>query len=433
MCLSPLFIWAQIGASSPYSIFGIGEPVSTNLNPISHMGNLGASYADGYHINLTNPATLASLGATAFDVSAFTEYTRLNEGEQENVSLGGNIQYLSLAFPTRNPYTDVFERKQQDFKHAMGFSLIPHSLVGYNISTEQNIPDFGPIDADYTGSGGTYKFIVSNGVRYKRFSAGINLGYLFGQIRFSRDIRFNTLNSFDLNFENNYSVSGFVWNSGFLYSLYLNEKEVKEVTGKEPNYLNIGLTFGSNTSFNTNSNIINLNVQPVSQTQALIDTVLVAEDLPGKGTLPGEFNIGATYVKGNQLTVGFNYRQQFWSAYQNDADPTGQFSNSSMITFGGYYRPNYKSIDKYYQRIYYRFGFYYGNTPVLIDDAQINDVGVTFGFGLPFVYQKKFSHANIGFTLGRTGSGSLIEENFARLSFGFTFNDDEWFIKRKYN
>jgi len=104
-----------------------------------------------------------------------------------------------------------------------------------------------------------------------------------------------------------------------------------------------------------------------------------------------------------------------------------------MLTFGGYYRPNYKSIDKYYQRMYYRFGFYYGDAPISVDSEQIKDYGLTIGFGMPFVYQKKFSHANIGFTIGRRGSGSIIEEQFAKMSFGFTFNDDEWFIKRKYN
>lgn len=83
--------------------------------------------------------------------------------------------------------------------------------------------------------------------------------------------------------------------------------------------------------------------------------------------------------------------------------------------------------------MYYRFGFYYGDAPILVDNEQIKDYGLTVGFGMPFVYQKKFSHANIGFTFGRKGSGSLIEENFAKMSFGFTFNDDEWFIKRKYN
>jgi len=266
----PLFVSAQISSSSPYSIFGLGEPVRMNLNHLSHMGNLSASYADPYHINLANPASMASLKATAFDLSVFTEYSNLSDGNESNTSFGGNLEYISLAFPTRNPYTDVFERKDNDFSHALGFSLIPHSIVGYNISTSEDLEDIGTINTSYVGSGGTYKFIVSNGAKYKNFSAGLNLGYLFGKIRYSRDIEFDILNAYNLDYENNYSVSGFVWNTGFLYSHYLNEKAVKEKTGEVPKFLNLGLTFGSNTSFNTTSNVINLNTQILSSTIATI-------------------------------------------------------------------------------------------------------------------------------------------------------------------
>ena len=161
---------------------------------------------------------MASLRATAFDVSVFTEFSNLTQGDVSNTSFGGNLEYISLAFPTRNPYTDIFERKDNDFKHALGFSLIPHTVVGYNINTTETLEDFGEINTNYVGSGGTYKFIVSNGAKYKNFSAGLNLGYLFGKINYSRDIEFSLLNAYNLEYETNYSISGFVWNSGFLYN-----------------------------------------------------------------------------------------------------------------------------------------------------------------------------------------------------------------------
>ena len=159
----------------------------------------------------------------------------------------------------------------------------------------------------------------------------------------------------------------------------------------------------------------------------------VTENVQGSGTLPGEMNVGFHYSRGSKLTIGANYRSTFWDSYSNDASPNDQLSSTYMLTFGGFYRPNYKSIDKYYQRVYYRFGFHYGNNPVLIESERVNDYGLSLGFGLPFVFQKKISHANIGFSYGKRGSGTAIEETILRLSFGFTFNDDEWFIKRKYN
>jgi len=429
----PSLVDAQLSTSSPYSRFGIGQMTSTNFNHLQHMGNLGASFRDPYLSNITNPASLASLRATAVDISIFSNFSTLNDGTNTNTSFNGNLEYLSLAFPTKNPYNQLFDESSSDFSHGMAFTLMPHSIVGYDLITSSDLPDVGTVSEVSVGSGGTNKFIISNGVRYKDFSAGLNLGYVFGKIKYSQDILFGELsNTYSIDYENNYSLSGFIWNLGLQYSLLLNHSELKANKGAEAKTLNFGLTYGSNTSINTSSNEINLNTQVINNF-VFVDTVSVTENVMGKGTLPGEMNLGLHYSNGNKLTLGANYRMTFWDSYKNDASPNDELSSTNMLTFGGFYRPNYKSIDKYYQRVYYRFGFHYGNNPISIENKRVKDYGISLGFGLPFVFQKKISHANIGFSYGKRGSGTAIEENIVRMSFGFTFNDDEWFIKRKYN
>jgi hypothetical protein len=76
---------------------------------------------------------------------------------------------------------------------------------------------------------------------------------------------------------------------------------------------------------------------------------------------------------------------------------------------------------------------YHRTDPRVIAGEQLDAYGVTFGMGLPFIYQRKISHANLGFEFGKNGSNSVIRESFFKVTLGFTFNDDEWFIKRKYN
>lgn len=429
----PSLVDAQLSTSSPYSRFGIGQMTSTNFSHLQYMGNLGASFKDAYLSNITNPASLASLRATAVDISIFSNFSTLNDGTNKNTSFNGNLEYISLAFPTKNPYNQLFEESSSDFSHGMAFTLMPHSIVGYDIISTSEVPNVGSVSEVSVGSGGTNKFIISNGVRYKKFSAGLNLGYVFGKIKYSQDVFFSELsNTYSIDYENNYSLSGFIWNLGLQYTLILNKSALKTIKGAAPKTLNFGLTYGSNTSINTNSNEINLNAQVINNF-VFIDTVSVTENVAGKGTLPGEMNLGFHYSNGSKLTLGANYRMTFWDNYKNDASPNDELSNTSMLTFGGFYRPNYKSIDKYYQRVYYRFGFHYGNNPISIENKRVNDYGASLGFGLPFVFQKKLSHANIGFSYGKRGSGTAIEENIVRISFGFTFNDDEWFIKRKYN
>ena len=394
-----------------------------------HMGGLGSSYVDPYLINIVNPASLGDLKATAFDIAVFNEFSTLDDGENRASSFNGNIEYISLAFPSSNPINDIFEQKTRTSNYGIGLTLMPHSVVGYDINSSEVADTLGEVRRNFSGSGGTYKFLLSQGYKYKNFSAGLNLGYLFGKIRYTRDIVFlDNLNAFSVDYENNYSVSGFLWNVGFIYSTVLNKGKIDSKKGIRPNVLNIGLRANTNTGFNTNSNVIDLHR---NYSSGAIDTIRASSDLKGKGTLPAEIGIGATYYGGTKLAIGVDASAANWSSYTNDANPE-ELSNTYKLTFGGFYRPNFKSFS-YFDRVYYRFGGFYGNDPRVVNGTQINNYGLSLGFGLPFVFQKKISHANLGLNLGRRGTGASITETYFRFTFGFTFNDDEWFIKRKYN
>ena len=153
------------------------------------------------------------------------------------------------------------------------------------------------------------------------------------------------------------------------------------------------------------------------------------------GTLPSSLGIGLSYYSGEKFSLGINYSRASWSEF--DANfVNNSLNNTSNLSFGGYYRPDYKSISNYFSRVYYRFGVFYNQVPNAIPDNfdnTIDEIGFSFGMGMPFFYQRKVSHSNLGLTLGLRGKGSTVEERYFRISFSFTFNDDEWFIKRKYN
>ena len=142
---------------------------------------------------------------------------------------------------------------------------------------------------------------------------------------------------------------------------------------------------------------------------------------------------GINYTSGTKFSLGFNYESTQWSKFSS-AIVNNNLKNTYNLSFGGFYRPNYNSISNYFSRVYYRFGAYYKKVPVEINQGEdIDDIGLNIGFGMPFFYQRKISHANIGVNLGLRGRGTSIEEKYIRFTFSFTFNDDEWFIKRKYN
>lgn len=429
---------AQSGANSPYSRFGIGDITDNNFMFSRQMGGMGSSYADPYHINIVNPASYAFLKATAFEVGLYTRRSNIAEGEASQTRWSGNLEYLSLAFPLTNPINEVIDGKQRQFHFGMAFTLMPNSDVSYNVFAEEEDPNFGSYTLNYTGSGGSYKFLWGTGVNYKDFSFGVNLGYLFGDIRYEQNTFFTDLPAAYLNnFATDYSMRGFLYDVGLMYNTILNKAELETNNGAGVNRLSLGIHANTNTSFSTEADVSLVTILGASGTSA-VDSTANQLGVAGNGTLPAEVGVGAFYHHGGTLGIGFDLSTTFWSNYSNDAETLTdatplQLSDTFKASVGGYYKPSNKSYAKYLQRVYYRYGVYYNTDPRNQGGEDITSYGLTFGLGFPIIYQRKISHLNLGLDLGRRGTGTAVEESFIQVNFSFIYNDDEWFIKRKYN
>jgi hypothetical protein len=83
----------------------------------------------------------------------------------------------------------------------------------------------------------------------------------------------------------------------------------------------------------------------------------------------------------------------------------------------------------------YQFGFNYAQTPVRINNVNIDDFGINFGVSLPV---GNSSILNVGFKYGQLGttSNGLIREDYFKINLGMTFNDRSygWYRnQRKFN
>lgn len=151
-------------------------------------------------------------------------------------------------------------------------------------------------------------------------------------------------------------------------------------------------------------------------------------------TLPSEVKFGFGIGESKKWLVG----AQIISASQGDLvntyneSPRVSYENAMKYSIGGYFIPNYNSFTSYTKRIVYRAGLKYEQTGLVMDSESIKDRGVSVGFGLPVT--GSFSNVNLGFEFGKRGttSGSLIEENYAKISIGLSLND-KWFVKRKFD
>lgn len=417
--------FAQPKDNSPYSRLGLGEIITPTLSATGFAG-LSAAYADALHINLQNPASLATLNTAAFEAGLYTERATLKFGDEKSKIWTGNLSHLALAFPMHNTLNDVLDKKKRMLKWSMAFSLTPYSLIGYDIETTEVFPEIDTTTNIYQGTGGTNKALWGNAVRYKNFSAGANLGFIFGQLERTRSVVFNDLSvSYEDLFRDNISIRGFVWSAGVQQLIQLEPKKAGDeiYSGKS---LIVGAYGNSANTFNTNSTVLRMRY---NSTFFHRDTLVYAEDQKGTGKLPAELTFGLMYQNPGKFRIGAEYTSSKWSDYENQANPDTLF-DSRRIAVGAEYIPDISSYNNYLKRIRYRVGFYHRTDPRLDDLKQY---ALTLGFGMPVILpRQQTSFVNLSLEFGRYDTSNAIKENFVKMGLGFTLNDSSWFFKRKF-
>lgn len=422
----------QPKSNSPYSRFGMGDPASLPFAGQNAMGGLGAAYNDPYFMNMVNPAALGYLNTTDLEIGFFARFNRLNDGNTSTNLWNGNLNYLALGFPLLNPINRTMDKKSSKVGLGMGFILQPFTTVGYDVRTEQELPEVGKASSTFRGSGGSYRLMWGNGFRYHRFSAGVNLGYLFGKTSFDRTVEFTEVgpNAYFTNYLDEQSLNGFLWNAGAQFSVPLQKKpEAGGRTIKEKNLI-IGVYGNSATSFQTNDSRFHVRENRIYND---LDTILLQTDTRNTGTLPGEYAIGITYDQSDKLKLGIEYGAAFWSKYRNPLRQEA-LSDTRRFAAGLEYIPNASSYNNYWQRVRYRAGAFYRSDPRTINGDQLKEFGVSLGFGMPLILpRQQTSFVNFTVEGGRFGSAEAIRETYVRMTLGFTLNDNSWFFKRKFN
>jgi len=418
--------------NSPYSRLGLGDLVNQNFSGSLGMGGLGASFNDYYQTNVINPASYASLLSTSFEVGMFAQYSNLTNGTDEFDVWSGNINYLSIAFPMRNPLNELLDRKRRDVHWGMNLALLPYSTVGYNVQARSNIPE-EDIDVvnTFSGRGGTYEVQWGNAVNYKDISVGLNLGYFFGKIINERNVQLiDSDATYTDNFLDEISLGGVIWDAGVQYKLKFKVKNDKGelVDGKKS--ITFGLYGNSNHTVNTNTS--QFYTRRSTLISSIRDTIVNISDVDGEATLPSTFGIGVMYENINKMRIGFDYSSSQWSNYTNDAKPE-TLANSFRMAAGLEYIPNDNSYNSYFKRVRYRVGAFYENDPRIINE-QLTNYGITIGLGFPVILpRQQQSFVNVAFELGQFGSDQFLKETYAQMTVGFTLNDNSWFFKRKFN
>lgn len=165
--------------SSPYSMFGIGEPEPGLYGQNTGMGGVSYGMRHNMLMNIENPAGLTALDSKKLliELSAFAKYESYASGKSSSQSFTGNFPAFMLGGRIAPRwYTAI--------------SLTPYSSVGYYFQSYQPI-EGNPYEthtSTFTGSGGISRISLSNAYHLsKRWSMGLNISYLFGTITQSEE------------------------------------------------------------------------------------------------------------------------------------------------------------------------------------------------------------------------------------------------------
>ena len=420
----------QEGTSSPYSFYGIGNLKFKGTTENRAMGGLSI-YTDSIHMNFRNPASYAGNNMSSFNNEArLVKFT---------VGIGHTTTELETSDSSDNANTTTFDYLGLNMpmgKFGMGFGVIPHSSVGYKLESRNSIDT---LQYKYSGNGGVNKVFLGFGYLISdNLSIGIDVHYNFGNIQNSALEFLYDDEQLPLDYQareiNRSDLSGINYNLGISYKPMINEK-TQLVTSftYSPSY---NLTSKNKRTFASVIVSETTGIEyPINEIEVdLLPLGLEETDLK----MPSKISIGVGIGSVRNWFIGTEYNIIKSSVFSSDlldiqnGDSNTYFEDSSVLSIGGFYIPDYNSFNKLWQRIVYRSGIYFEKTGLNINNQSIKEFGISFGLGIPV--SRLFSSMNTVIEIGKRGTTdqNLVKENFINFQLSLSLND-RWFIKRKYN
>jgi hypothetical protein len=240
---------------------------------------------------------------------------------------------------------------------------------------------------------------------FNHISLGVNGYYMFGTINNYRDVSSSSSSFTSTTEYNTLKANNFRYRLGAqIYNTFAKKHDVT-----------LGFIYEPKAKLNGNfkKTLSGILVEPTDSSN-IFET-------------PGIFGLGLYYTFDKKLSIGVDYSLQQWKEayFSGKRDSLG---NRSKLSIGVDYMPDAKGR-KYSDRIHYRAGFNVSDSYFNVNGQNLpKNYGVSLGIGLPLRNSSTVLNATIEY--GKIGSTNLLNEDFYKLTFNFTFNE-HWFFKRK--
>jgi hypothetical protein len=405
---------------SPFTTFGIGEPYTNALIYNQGMAGVGAAQPQNWYTASINPALLVYNNQVMFSAGIIAEQKKIISDTLTEKTKAGNLNYLTTAFPLMKLKKDA-----RINVWTTSLSLFPFTTVRYNTQYTQPIDNSDQtILINERGTGGISRLTWANGFRItNELAFGMKASYYFGSIVNTYENFPGTNPAVSAAVEHKYYVKDFGFTGGLSFTR-------DSLFSRQKYRLSLGLVYDFNTDLRTRRREVLYSSRG--------GTVLESDTLTTRGgslTIPGNLTAGIAVSRGRwNLGLDISYRD--WSKFKSfEREDEENYGKSWRYALGGEITPDGFS-DNFLKRITYRGGLSYEQTPYLVNTDNgmnsVKDVGVNLGVSIP---TGRWSTIDFGVRYGRRGDKqeTIFEEDYYRFFFGISFNDKDWFIRRKFD
>jgi len=385
--------------NSPYSILGIGDIENNYYNRTSGMANTGLAYrSDRYLIN-NNPASYTALQKQffSFELSARGQFINYKGNPLDGTAASGKdfaIKRVSVATKITRWW-------------GSSAGLMPYSTANYAFNSVKNIQGTNAtVPVNYDGSGGINQVYWANAFQpIKHLSVGVHAAYLFGSLTQTENVVTDglatTLTTTRQQFFKNFS---------FTYGMQYYRPLSKNWD------VNLGAVYTPASSLASDASVVVTdNATQISNT--------TDDEKTASFHLPNSSGIGISLTKNKKYSFSADYRYQAWTA-TNYTGLNYALKNSQRIS-AGVEVSNKKSYfnNVLFEKNYLQAGAYYGQSYLAIKGEQLNEMGITLGYGVNS--KKNLIGVHLGLDIGQRGTtqNGLIKENYVNFTISVSYRD----------
>lgn len=393
-------------SSSPYTRYGIGDLKYSFSTRQQGMGQLGVSLLDKDHISTINPASWSVFNRTRIEFGLTYNGVSIANNNSSYFTAETELEGFTFGFPVSSEYGVGI---------AMG--LIPYSRISYQ--AVQNYQSSYTLISDYSisyeGKGGLSKLFIGSSYRLPfDFSIGASLDYYFGNLNYYSKLTFKNETNYTADYNLAYRPTGFGTTIGFISSNlnnYLNADFLSDL--RIGGAINLVSKLDTDTILTTTSSIL---VDTIAQSRTKLD-------------LPLRISLGLSFILGKNYLVTIDYSSQNYSNFKIANRTNSNLRDAFKLSTGFEYIPSQQLGMSFWERVNWRFGLSYDQTPYLFKNTGINQYSVFAGTTFPLGIDNSIDLA-VQYSIRGTTENNLLKENFIKINLGISLGE-LWFIRHE--